>query len=145
MIDLDTLMPGSKYFSWKEMLYLPKWKIHVYPDPTQHSNLIKLVEKLDMIRIRLGVPMRVTSALRPSLYNEWKDPHGVGGAKVSAHCEGKAIDFVPIGMNVGEAMVIIEPVLEHLGLRMEHPDFTPAWVHLDTRNVMPGGSRIFKP
>lgn len=140
MIDLDALIGTSKYFRWREFLWLKEWSIHVYPTPEQHKNLIKLAETMDMVRKRIGKPIRVTSGLRPPRYNEL-----IRGSPTSAHCEGRACDFQPVTLALDEARFLLESQLETLGLRMEHPDSTPGWIHLDTRNVLPGHSRIFKP
>ena len=44
MIDLDGLIGESQWFRWREFLWLPKYAFYCYPTPTQHSNIIKLVE-----------------------------------------------------------------------------------------------------
>lgn len=138
MIDLDSLIPGSKYFRWREILWCPKWSIHVYPTPEQHGNLIHLAQKMDEIRDLFKKPIQVSSGLRPSVYNEL-----IGGSKASQHCLGKACDFSIFTMSIDEIHAVLEPRLEPLGIRMEKG--TSTWVHIDIANVMPGGSRYFLP
>jgi uncharacterized protein YcbK (DUF882 family) len=139
MIDLDALIPGCVHFRWREFLWCEKWACHVYPTPEQHKNLIKIAQKMDYLRNRIGKPIRITSGLRPFKYNEL-----IGGSKASAHCEGKACDFQPvIPSSIDEVRLITERALDHLGLRMEHHDATPTWIHVDTKP--PKNSRVFRP
>ncbi len=141
MIDLDSLIPGQATWRWRDFLFCSQWGVHVYPTPEQHKNLIKLAQIMEIIRNRVGKPLRITSGLRPPRYNEL-----VKGSPTSAHCEGRACDFQPIiPAMLEETRFLLESQLERLDIRMEHPDSTPGWLHIDTRRVLDGHLRIFKP
>lgn len=142
-VNLEDFIPGSTYFRWREVLWLETWQVYVYPSESQYNNLVRLARKLDAIRGRLGKPMTVTSGLRPYLYNEWKEPYGIGGNEISAHCEGKACDFVVTAMPANLVRQSILPELDRLQIRMENLSDS-AWVHVDIREPGPGG-RYFKP
>lgn len=143
-MELDDLIDGSIYFRWREALWCPRWGVYVFPTPEQKQNIIKTAKVMDAIRNRLGKPIVVTSWLRPNKYNEWSFPYGVGGAKNSAHCEGKACDFQVVTMNCDEVRLLLLPLLPHLGIRMERLDGSN-WVHIDIRNPGPEGNRYFYP
>ena len=48
----------------------------------------ELVEKLELVRLMYGKPMRVTSGVRCAFHNQ-----GEGGKKTSAHLQGEAADI----------------------------------------------------
>lgn len=66
------------------------------------ENLKKTVaytaSRMDAIRLLLNVPCTVNSFYRSQELN-----NAVGGSKTSDHMQGKAVDFVPVGMNLREA------------------------------------------
>jgi len=73
------------------------------PAPSQVAALTSLcAHVLEPIRALLGVPLRVTSGFRSAHVNA-----AIKGAKGSQHLLGEAVDFVPVGMSVGEAMAKI--------------------------------------
>lgn len=91
--------------------------------------------------VNLPYRPRVTDGLRPQ--------NASYGAKKSAHKEGKAGDLSDRDGALKKKLVTPEEIkagfserLKRHGLRMEHPDATKGWCHLDTRE--PHGS-IFKP
>jgi hypothetical protein len=144
MTSLDDLIPGSKYFRWREALWLQTWSIFVYPPPIVEQNIIKTTSVMDQLRERFDKPILVTSFYRPAKYNEWKKPYGVDGAKGSAHTEGKAVDFKVITIPNDVVRAELEPFLEHYGIRMEQDDQRDR-VHIDIMKVLPGHARYFKP
>lgn len=131
----------TRNFQWSEVLYLRQWDFYVYPDITQVKNLKRTINKLQMIRDMFGKPIRITSGLRPRVYNM-----AIGGAKNSWHIYGKAVDFVikgyegPDGCNT--VREILQTKLEELDIRMENKKNAP-WVHIDIGDVI--GERYFKP
>lgn len=136
---LDDNIPGCDHFKWNEVLWLPSWKIYVYPSEVECTNLMKIAVKLDYIRKYLNKPIRVTSGLRPRLYN-----NHIGGAFNSAHIAGQAIDFKVVGLGADAVRASILPLLSRLEIRME--DLPGAnWVHVDDRPVRGRGHRYFKP
>jgi hypothetical protein len=95
---------------------------------------------LNDIREDLGKPMTVLSGARCAEHNA-----KVGGAKLSAHVEGRACDFERTP--VLEAWCT-EANLERFGLFMEDPKYTATWLHISDRpypSWKPGMTRIFKP
>lgn len=143
-IKLSDKVPGCPSFKWSELLFLPKWDIFCYPSIEQAENLMHICQKLQIIRDMLSKPISITSALRPSNYNAWSDPYGVGGAKKSAHTLGKAIDFIVIGMSSNDARAWLIPDLEKLEIRVENLP-NSSWVHIDASDVGPSGNRYFLP
>lgn len=135
---LNENVPGCKNFTWKEVLYLPQWKIHAFPTPAQYQNLIFTVSRLELIRKYIGLPIQITSGLRPDVYNKL-----IGGARLSAHVTGDAVDFSIRNLKADRVREILEPILADFEIRMEKlPDSN--WVHIDTR--APGVSgRYFYP
>jgi hypothetical protein len=146
-MDLDDFIPGSTFFRWREALWLPTWKIYVYPSPEIQKNIIYTAKNVaDVIRGRFGKPMQILSWYRPELYNEWGmvngTKYGISGAPGSQHVLGKAIDFKIYTISNDEVRAYLEPNLERLKIRMERPDGQDR-IHVDWANVMPGGSRYF--
>jgi hypothetical protein len=105
--------------------------------PEQKANLDRLVVAVNIIRQAYGKPMRVSSGYRPAVYNL-----KAGGARRSAHLTCEAVDFVDVGGALAKWCVKNVQLLEKAGLYLENPEFTPTWVHLQTR---PTKNRIFIP
>ena len=60
------------------------------------QNLLRLcIHVLEPVRELLGVPLHINSGYRNELVNS-----AIGGSKKSAHVEGRAADFVPVGMDL---------------------------------------------
>ena len=137
-IDLDQLIPGAKHFRWKEMLRCNRWKVHAFPTDIQYLNILKLIKAVEEVRHYLDEPMYVTSGLRPPLYNEM-----IGGARMSAHKIGMAMDFACKKIKADRIRELLEPVLDDFNIRMEKNKGSN-WVHIDIRE--PGSSgRYFNP
>lgn len=95
----------------------------------------ELLNALEKLRALWDRPMSIGSGYRCSIHNA-----SVGGAKRSAHLEGKAADVVDPG-NVLDTF-LSDQVLEQCGLWREDPKATPGWVHLQVRPLP--GPRTFK-
>jgi hypothetical protein len=142
----------SKFFSWKEALWLPSWKIEHTPSLDEVDNILLLASKLDKVRELLGRPMRVHVWIRPTSVNcPGSNYHGenynlfIGSkAKRSAHIVGKAVDFSCKDISCDEIRNLLIPHLDEWNLRMEDLPGSN-WVHLDCAEVAPGGKRFFKP
>jgi zinc D-Ala-D-Ala carboxypeptidase len=93
------------------------------PNTGQLSNLIELCEKLlEPGRMLLGVPWHIDSGFRGPLVNEV-----IGGAVMSAHLDGRAVDFIPIGMPLLDAF----GKLMHSTLPYDQLIFEcNAWIHI---------------
>jgi uncharacterized protein YcbK (DUF882 family) len=132
----------SKYFTYKEALWLPQWNRCATAEDgltDEHTqNLKDLFTIMDEVRELFGTPVIVHVSYRPQIYNAQ-----VNGSKRSSHMEGKAVDFHVKGLNCDEARAKLLPKLDELGLRMENLP-NSGWVHLDTRTPGPAG-RFFKP
>lgn len=140
---LHGLIPGCKHFYWHEVLWLPTWRVHVFPTPRQYTELIETALVKEKIRKILGdLPMTTVSGLRPKRYNKWEKPHGVGGSKNSYHIEGKADDFIHKIHSADEVRAILRSHLEELNIRMENYPGS-SWTHID--RGLPSPNRFFKP
>ena len=94
-----------------------------------------LMAALERVRERYGKPMLVTSGYRCALHNA-----EIGGAKYSAHKEGKAAD---IADPQGELASLLTPeTCAELGIWIEDPRATRGWVHITIR---PAAQRVFWP
>jgi len=102
-------------------------------------NVADLAERVSKLLDHLGIRTTITSGFRTSAANKASN-----GAKVSAHCEGKAVDLEDQDGSLKRAILHDAGLLGRCDLYMEHPDSTPTWCHLSTRSP-PSGSRIFRP
>lgn len=147
MVDLNQHV--SKYFTWKELLFLPSWGEYHTPSQTEQNNLIKLVTVMDKIREIIGKPIKVHVCIRPKHANipgsvhHGKDYNGlIGGAKNSAHISGLAIDWSCPGLDCDDIRTTLKPLLTQLNVRMEDKP-NSNWVHIDL--MPPRPNRFFKP
>lgn len=143
-INLDQLIPGSKYFRWHEALWLDTWKVHVFPTDIQYLNVLKSVKKYDQVREYLEQPMAPTSWVRPIIYNNWDKPFGVGGSRLSAHKRGNALDFIVEKIKPDRVRELLAPVLDDFDICMERlPNSN--WVHIDCDPPRKNTGRYFVP
>lgn len=93
------------------------------PNAGEIDNLRRLCESiLEPIRALLNVPMHVNSGFRCPAVNL-----AVGGKGNSAHLDGRACDFVPVGMSLDHAMGLIRASgLPFDQLILEYG----AWIHI---------------
>lgn len=135
----------SEHFTYKEALYLPSWYRMASEidglNQTVLDNLKTLFEKLEQIRTHFKSPVIIHVAYRPEGYNR-----AIKGSLKSAHIEGKAVDFHIAKLDCDKARkeIIESGLLEKLNMRMERNDGSN-WIHLDIREVTPGGNRYFYP
>lgn len=150
----------SKYFTYSEVLALPSWaRLGNASDGLNDDVLARLqflAQKMDAVRTYFGKPIHVHVCWRPVKYNAQ-----IGGAKNSAHIAGvnaqglplkpgemeAAIDFDVEGISCdnAKAMILKDNKLEEWGMRMENNGHGASWVHLDTRQPLPGHARYFVP
>jgi len=62
-----------------------------YPMDWRETRLVTLCEEFEAIRALCGSPLLVNSGFRSRAYNT-----RIGGAPNSQHCEGRALDLVPV-------------------------------------------------
>lgn len=136
-IDLNDLIPGTQNFTWREALWLPRWKICVYPDQIVLQNIIKFANQvMQPVRNKVNQPIRVHVWYRTAEYNQI-----IGGAPGSWHMTGAACDFSVTGMKTSEAKKLVEPYLGVWNARMEKD--TTDWIHLDGKPRKPGEPTVF--
>lgn len=98
-------------------------------DKTLLDNIRKSAEFLEAVREKLGKPIRVLSCYRSPEVNKL-----VGGAKHSAHLEGKAIDIQVPGMGNKDLALFVKkhaPDASQIILEFD------SWVHVE----IPGRDR----
>lgn len=143
----------SDFFTVKDALYLPSWKIMHAPSDYEKINILKLAKKLDLLCSKFG-KMVVHCWIRPTKVNAPdSDYHSknynafVGSSPSSGHVDGRAIDFHFSGQegieNCDKMRKKLLPWLEPMDLRLE--DIQGNWLHLDFKPVGKSGNRFFKP
>lgn len=125
----------TPHFTVHEALWLPKWNCYHIPSDSEKQNIIKLAEKLELVRDILGCGLSTHVWIRPILNNPGSKFHGqnyntlVGGAPKSGHKDGRAWDGHPTLLTCDEAKAKLMSELKTLGLRLEKD--TTNWIHLD--------------
>jgi len=136
----------SRYFSYAEALWLPKWgRMANESDGLNALILERLVvtfKKLDLVCEYFDRPINIHCAYRPEFYNKF-----VGGAADSAHVLGMAVDFdvKSLSCETAISMILKDDMLDKWNMRLENNGKSPSWCHLDDREISPGGHRYFKP
>lgn len=142
----------SRHFSVHEALWLPGWSKEATAAEGLNDHvkkqIVRLAEKLDVVRDRIGVHILVHNWYRPEAYN-----HYVHGAPQSAHMcalDWSAVDWsaaLPGTKTRGESCdklrAMILPWLQELDLRMENNGDGATWIHLDTKPLVL--QRYFRP
>jgi hypothetical protein len=111
-----------------------------YP-PTQEvlANLDLLVRRVNRALRNYPEQVFVSSGYRPSIYNK-----NAGGSPNSSHLVGEAVDLRDKDGKLKAFFKLNSTMLEIADLYMEHPDYTPTWIHLTIRRPK-SGARIFRP
>lgn len=135
---LEDNIDGIRNFYWKDALWLSKWQIHCFPTENQEQEIIKIAFKLQQIRDYFGLPINITSWLRPKPYNTL-----IGGSQDSAHIYGMAIDFVVEGLSADDVRSNLLSRLDDFKIRMEDKPGS-SWCHIDHKEAIKG-KRFFKP
>lgn len=147
---MDPKIPITPHFTWHEALWLPAWEVMHLPTAEEIKSIGLMSHKMELVREWLEVPLNIHCWIRPTCVNapgsKWDKRNYnafVGGAPGSAHIEGNAVDFNPIGMDCGSARMILMNKLEEFQIRMENTEGN--WVHCDRREPMPKRPRFFRP
>jgi hypothetical protein len=148
---IDWTNPAAQiapHFTAKDALWLPRYGRLAYEGDGLTAeikdNLLQLFTgPISAVRSIYQRPFYVNVAYRNLVYNAL-----VGGAKNSAHLEGKAVDFT-LGDSASNKTFADwlqgTKQLETQGLRMEDNSASNwAWIHLDSRAPGPSG-RVFIP
>jgi uncharacterized protein YcbK (DUF882 family) len=139
-------------FTVGEALYLPSYKVYHKPTDEEKANIVKHAASMELVREYLGTnPINITCWIRPlaincdnPMFNGRNYNRLVGGAENSAHIQGLACDFTVSRITCDDVRHLLEDQLERLQLRMEKKP-NANWVHLDSRQPVPGKSRYFIP
>lgn len=160
----------SKYFTVKEVLYLPNWNTYHVPSEEEKANIIKMAEVMDKVREFINKPIKVHCWIRPNKANcPGFDPFIIkldpkakdyitkktalavldynsfigSTAKRSPHIFGKAVDW-SCGEDCNITRQKLMSKLEEFNMCME--DIPGQWIHLDIYEpAIHGGKRFFKP
>lgn len=116
----------SQHFTLEEMVFSETALRHGMdntPSEDQTSNLVRLCNTLlEPARDLLSVPFHVNSGFRAPSVNAL-----VGGARNSAHMDGRACDFVPLGLDLEAAF----DKIRQSDLVFDQVIFEcAAWIHL---------------
>lgn len=103
------------------------------------DNLKRLLQAVNAVLQNYPGAIIVSSGYRPATINQ-----AVGGALASAHQTCEAVDIQDNNRELAKWLIKNQSLLVKYGLYMEHPGWTPTWVHLQIR-APKSGSRIFIP
>jgi hypothetical protein len=121
------IMQLTKNFSRAEMLVsntATRKGISNEPDsPGIEENILKSAKFLQLVRDKLGKPIRVLSCYRSPAVNK-----AVGGSKTSAHMKGLAVDIQVDGMSNKALAEFIRDNFEYDQIILEFPP--NGWVHV---------------
>lgn len=120
------MTPITQHFSLEELTrseLASRRGLNNTPGPAEQANLERLAETLlEPARWLLGVPLRINSGYRSDIVNAI-----VGGARNSAHMDGRAADLVPAGLDLRAAF----DQLRASGLPFDQIILEcNAWIHL---------------
>lgn len=110
--------------TWHDALYLPKINCYAIPTEAQKSAISKMSGNLVPIEAHYNKKIIVHSWLRPEFYNKM-----IGGARMSYHIKGMAIDFHIEGESVDAVKKLLISNKELWPYRGEID--TTNWIHLD--------------
>ncbi len=150
----------SKYFTWKEALWLPELGRMADEsdglDEKTLDNLKVLFGKMDKVREFFGKPIIVHICFRSMQYhldlykriNEKRKANGLPEQNVpmaSGHLKGQAVDFHVKDMTCDQVKkkILDDKMLDIWIMRMEDNGAGAGWVHLDIKPKGPSG-RFFK-
>lgn len=134
---IENTIDGVRNFKWKDALYLREWGIYCFPTRDQELEIIKIAFKMQQIYDFFGLPIQITSWLRPKPYNVM-----IKGAEDSPHLYGMAVDFNVETISADTVRSMLLPHLDEFKIRMEDRPKSN-WVHCDNRE--PVNKRFFKP
>ncbi|MBY0264988.1 MAG: hypothetical protein K2W84_01160 [Burkholderiales bacterium] len=104
------------------------------------ANARDTLRRVNRLLKRAGMMRKVSSGWRPAALNATVP----GAASGSKHISCLAIDLEDRDGALDAWCMANLPVLEELGLWLEHPDATRGWCHLQTRPPR-SGNRVFEP
>ena len=96
--------------------------------PELVENVKLLAKNLQVIRQRIGKPLRIVSGYRSPAYNK-----KCGGTKKSQHMQAKAADLRVSGMSSDELHAIIIELIDDAKIMQGGVGKYPSFVHYDVR------------
>lgn len=127
------MITSAKFWQGRDVKYASELTHEI------RANANEIMRRVNMLLERAGFLDRdATSGWRPQAVNA----NVTGAAKKSTHLLGQAIDTADYDKELQKWCLVNLPVLEELGLWMEHPIDTPSWTHL--QSVPPkSGRRVY--
>lgn len=97
----------------------------IVPTEAVIANITRLaVDVMQPIRNALGVPIVITSGFRPLWLNTM-----IGGSRDSAHLDGRAADFIAVGLRQNDAFLSVKEL--QLPIDQCITEFAPnGWIHV---------------
>lgn len=141
----------TENFTVHEATWLPSWGVYHNPTDQEKQNIIDIAQKMEQVREYLGnKSINVNCWIRPNNVNcdsprYWGKNYNkaIGGADLSAHILGKAVDFTVSSISCDEVRYLLQDQLEKLNLRMEKKPGS-MWIHLGN-DWEPKKTRYFIP
>lgn len=127
---LDILTSGGKY---------PEREKSDECTSEVRANAADLAERVSRLLDHLGVEPAISSGFRTTTANR-----KAGGSRLSAHCEGRAVDLEDSKGELSARLVADPDLLVRFDLYLENPFYTKTWTHLQSRPTL-SGRRIFTP
>ena len=93
-----------------------------------HKNRQELANNLEVLRIYLGVPIKINSGYRTELYND-----KIGGSRKSQHLECKASDIITNYHTPEQIHAKIEELIEQGKMKQGGLGIYNTFVHYDIR------------
>lgn len=114
--------------SWSDIRYFARGEFDCNCGCGRNDMQLDFVAKLDDLRTRLGVPLRVTSGYRCPLYNNVVSTTGENGP----HTTGRAVDVQLAGANVHRLVMqaSLGGWFSGIGLHQRGPH-SKRFIHLD--------------
>ena len=108
-------------------------------DDSMEKNLTILLERVNRFRADWDKPIIVSSGYRTQMIND-----KAGGSKKSWHLHCAAVDLYDPDRELADHFIKFPMLLTQYDLWLEHPAYTPTWIHLQ---IYPpsSGMRIFIP
>ena len=106
-------------------------------DMLQARNAAILLSRVNYVLGKLDLKVAVSSGYRPAALNKT-----IGGAKMSTHTLCAGVDLHDPYKHLADKFRDHIELLAEVGLWMEHPDYSPGWIHLDIKQRK---NRIFIP
>lgn len=154
IVSLDDYITDSKYFKWKEALYLKSLGVYHSPSQTEVDNIKTTCLKLDKFRKLINKPFSIHCWIRPTSVNDESGVHSgvnynalpnIKGATNSSHIPGLAVDFHVEGMDIDTLMNLIKPKLSVFKMAAENNNSKNGrtWCHLQNRILSDNTWRIY--